>query len=198
MLCLLCTVMCWFRSGQRRLRGRRPRSPAHPPAPSCRRRIGCAGRAGRVASPTSRRLYLECATRRVALEQQPPQHGSYWCRTFCLLLLPLQVCIHTNSEPASAGTCSQVCLELVGSRGTSGPICLDRQASAACFSAGAADVFQLEAPAWGGCATSTSGWRRRRQQRAGSAVQVRVGCLQILPVQGAANSDNLVQQTRKR
>ena len=66
-----------------------------------------------------------------------------------LLLLPPQVCMHTSSEPASAGTCSQVCLELVGSRGTSGFICLDRQASAACFSTGAADVFQLEAPAVG-------------------------------------------------
>jgi hypothetical protein len=60
-----------------------------------------------------------------------------------------QVCIYTSAEPASAGTCSQVCLELVGSRGTSGPICLDRQASTACFSTGAADVFQLEAPAVG-------------------------------------------------
>ena len=59
------------------------------------------------------------------------------------------MCIHTSIEPASAGTCSPVCLELVGSRGTSGAIHLDRQGSAACFAAGAADVFQLEAPAVG-------------------------------------------------
>lgn len=55
--------------------------------------------------------------------------------------------IHTSSEPSGAGTCRPVCLELMGSAGSTGPIRLDGASSAAgpCFAAGGCDVFQLEA-----------------------------------------------------
>ncbi|KAL4458577.1 hypothetical protein ABPG75_013442 [Micractinium tetrahymenae] len=57
-----------------------------------------------------------------------------------------RVCVHTSAEPAHAGTCRPVWLELVGSQGSSGAIALDRQGGAACFTPGAGDVFRLEAP----------------------------------------------------
>lgn len=60
-----------------------------------------------------------------------------------------QVCIRTSSEPPSAGTSGPVCLELLGSGGSSGAISLAREAFSGCFAAGAASVFQLEAPAVG-------------------------------------------------
>lgn len=57
-----------------------------------------------------------------------------------------RVCVHTSAEPAHAGTCRPVWLELVGSRGTTGPIELDQQGRPTCFAAGSSDIFRLEAP----------------------------------------------------
>lgn len=64
------------------------------------------------------------------------------------------MCIHTSAEPHSAGTTRPICLELLGSSGSTGPIRLDAAAAAAgssgpCFAPGSSDVFQLEAPAVG-------------------------------------------------
>lgn len=59
--------------------------------------------------------------------------------------------VHTSGEPAGAGTCRPVCLELVGSQGSTGAVRLEGGAAGEgrCFAAGAADVFQLEAAAVG-------------------------------------------------
>lgn len=65
------------------------------------------------------------------------------------LLAAYRVCIRTSSEPPSAGTSGPVCLELLGSGGSSGAISLAREAFSGCFAAGAASVLQLEAPAVG-------------------------------------------------
>lgn len=60
-----------------------------------------------------------------------------------------RVCVRTSSEPANAGTCQPVWVELVGRLGSTGAIALDRRGSTTAFAAGASDVFQLEAPAVG-------------------------------------------------
>ena len=59
--------------------------------------------------------------------------------------------VHTSIEPPGAGTCRPVCLELVGSQGSTGAVRLEGGAATqgGCFAAGAADVFQLEAAAVG-------------------------------------------------
>lgn len=67
--------------------------------------------------------------------------------------IPDQVCIHTSAEPPSAGTARPVCVELLGSGGSTGTIRLDAVAvsnsAGPCFVPGSSVVFQLEAPAVG-------------------------------------------------
>lgn len=54
--------------------------------------------------------------------------------------------VHTSADPAHAGTCCPVCVELVGSGGSTGAIALDSRGGAPCFTPGASDVFKVEAP----------------------------------------------------
>ena len=69
------------------------------------------------------------------------------------LLAPYRVSIHTSPEPPSAGTTRPVCLELLGTGGSTGIIRPEAAAAAGssgpCFAPGSCDVFQLEAPAVG-------------------------------------------------
>lgn len=80
-----------------------------------------------------------------------PAKAPFPACTTCLPLPRLQVHIYTSSEQEFADTCSgsQVCLELVGNQGASGPICLPRAASADCFFPGALKRYDVEAPAVG-------------------------------------------------
>ena len=108
------------------------------------------------------------------------------------LLASYRVSIHTSPEPPSAGTTRPVCLELLGTGGSTGIIRLDAAAAAGscglCFAPGSSDVFQLEAHAVGELhqlniwvdAEGAGGWSREGwQHKRGGRRDVGVGQLKV-------------------